>query len=190
MIYDKLVKAAEDHKQLFNELMVNHAEALQGLTQDVVKAFHGEGRLLLLGSGTLGAVTTLAANLFLHRLAIDRPSLPAISLCQNAPLATALGADGLGDQYLLRQMRTIARPGDIVLAFDDVRHGASVREALAGASAIGCGTARVLLGSDPSNDDVDYLFCFPQLAPARGIEASVLFCCLLCELVEADLFGF
>lgn len=189
MLYDRLVKISEDHRQLFNELTVNHADALQELAQEVIRAFHGDGRLLLLGEGTLGAVTTLAENLFLHRLAVDRPALPALALCQNAALATALAGDGFADQYLLRQLRTMARPGDLVLAFDDVRHGASVREALAGASALGCRTARVLFGSEQSGDDTDYLFCFPQLTPARGIEAAVLFCCLLCELVEADLFG-
>jgi len=189
MLYDKLVKAAEDHRQLFNELTVNHAEPLQDLAREVVRAFHGDGRLLLLGDGTLGAVTTIAENLFQHRLAVDRPALPALALCQNAPLATALAGEGLADQYLLRQLRTIARPGDLVLAFDDVRHGASVREALAGAAGLGCRTARVLFGSEQSGDDTDYLFCFPHLAPARGIEAAVMFCCLLCELVEAELFG-
>jgi len=189
MLYDKLVKVAEDHRQLFNELTINHAEAMLELGREVVRAFHGDGRLLLLGEGTLGAVTTLAENLFLHRLAVDRPALPALALCQNAALATALAGDGFADQYLLRQLRTVARPGDVVLAFDDVRHGASVREALAGATSLGCRTARVLFGSEQNDDDTDYRFCFPNLTPARGVEAAVLFCCLLCELVEAELFG-
>ena len=90
MIYDKLVKTAEDQKLLLNEILITHTQAIQDLAQEIVKTFHGDGRLLLLASGTLGSVATLVANLFAHRLANDRPMLPAIDLCQNTTLATSL----------------------------------------------------------------------------------------------------
>ena len=44
MIYDKLVKTADDQKFLLNEILVNHTQAIQDFSQEVVKAFHGEGR--------------------------------------------------------------------------------------------------------------------------------------------------
>lgn len=190
MIYDKLVKTAEDQKLLLNEILINHSQAIQDLAQEIVKTFHGDGRLLLLASGTLGSVATLVANLFAHRLANDRPMLPAIDLCQNTTLATSLMADNLSEQFFSRQLRAIARPGDIVLAFDDVRHDASVREALQTARDIGCRSAKILIGSEHDGNDSDYLFCFPQVPAARGIEGTVFFGILLCELIEAELFGF
>ena len=190
MIYDKLVKTADDQKFLLNEILVNHTQAIQDFSQEVVKAFHGEGRLLLMASGNLGTVATLVANLLTHRLAHDRPMLPAIDLCQNATLATSLIADNIGEQFFSRQLRAIARPGDIVLAFDDVRHDAAVREGLSTARDLDCRTAKLLLGSEHDGNDSDYLFCFPQVPPARGIEGAVFFGILLCELVEAELFGF
>jgi D-sedoheptulose 7-phosphate isomerase len=190
MIYDKLVKTAEDQKLLLNEILVNHTQALQDFSQEVVKAFNGDGRLLLIASGTLGTVATLVANLLAHRLAQDRPMLPAIDLCQNTTLATSLIADNLSDQFFSRQLRAIARPGDIVLAFDDVRHDAAVREALQTARSLECRSAKVIIGSEHDGNDSDYLFCFPQTPPARGIEGAVFFGVLLCELIEAELFGF
>jgi D-sedoheptulose 7-phosphate isomerase len=190
MIYDKLIKTADDQKFLLNEILVNHTQAIQDFAQEVVKAFHGDGRLLLMASGSLGTVATLVANLLTHRLAQDRPMLPAIDLCQNTTLATSLSADNLSEQFFSRQIRTIARPGDIVLAFDDVRHDAAVREGLSTARDLDCRTAKLLLGSESDGNDSDYLFCFPQVHPARGIEGAVFFGILLCELVEAELFGF
>ena len=190
MIYDKLIKTAEDQKLLLNEILINHTQAIHDLAQEIVKTFHGDGRLLLLASGTLGSVATLVANLFAHRLGHDRPMLPAIDLCQNTTLATSLMSDNLSAQFFSRQLRAIARPGDIVLAFDDVRHDAAVREALQTARELECRSAKILIGSEHDGNDSDYLFCFPQVPPARGIEGTVFFGILLCELIEAELFGF
>lgn len=189
MIHDKVVKAAEDQKALLNEILVTHAEAFQGFARDVVKAFNNGGRLIVIGSGTLGAVANLVANLFSHRLSIDRPMLPAISLCQNAVLATSLAGDGQSDQYFVRQLRTLARPGDIVMLFDDLRHDPAVREAMQVARSLDCKISKICLCTDDDSGELDYLFCFPQVPPARGIEAAVFFGSLLCELVEGELFG-
>lgn len=189
MIHDKVVRAAEDQKALLNEILKTHAEAFQGFAHDVVTAFNSDGRLIIVGSGTLGAVANLVANLFSHRLSIDRPMLPAISLCQNPVLATALAGDSHNDQYFVRQLRTIARPGDILLVFDDLRHDIAVREAMVAARSLGCKISKICLCTDDDGGDPDYLFCFPQVPPARGIEAAVFFGSLLCELVEGELFG-
>ena len=190
MIHDKLVKAAEDQKSLLNEILITHAGAFELFAREVVQAFNSDGRLLLVGSGTLGAVANLVANLFTHRLSIDRPLLPAISLCQNPILATSLAIDNQGDQYFVRQLRTIARPGDVLLAFDDPHHDVAVREALLAARSFGCKVGKICLCTDDDSGDPDFLFCFPQVPQARGIEAAVFFGSLLCELVEGELFGF
>ena len=189
MIHDKVVRAAEDQKALLNEILVTHAEAFQAFAHDVVKTFNGDGRLLIAGSGTLGAVANLIANQFSHRLSIDRPMLPAISLCQNPILATALAGDNQTDQYFVRQLRTVARPGDMLLVFDDPRHDVAVREVIQAARSLNCKISKILLGSDDDGGETDYLFCFPQVPSARGIEAAVFFGGLLCELVEGELFG-
>jgi len=189
MIHDKLVRAAEDQKELLNEILITHAGAFESFARDVVKAFNGEGRLLIVGSGTLGAVANLVANLFSHRLSIDRPMLPAISLCQNPILATSLAIDSQGDQYFVRQLKTLARPGDVLLVFDDPHHDIAVREAMLAARSLGCKVSKICLCADDDSGEPDYLFCFPQIPPARGIEGAVFFGSLLCELVEGELFG-
>jgi len=189
MIHDKIVKAAEDQKALLNEILVTHAEAFQGFARDVVRAFNNDNRLLIVGSGTLGAVANLVANLFSHRLSIDRPMLPALSLCQNPVMATGLAADNQGDQYFVRQLRTLARPGDVLLVFDDLRHDIAVREAMLVARSLNCKVSKICLCTDDDGGEPDYLFCFPQVPPARGIEAAVFLGSLLCELVEGELFG-
>ncbi|PLX75884.1 MAG: hypothetical protein C0615_07430 [Desulfuromonas sp.] len=190
MIHDKLVRAAEEQKALLNEVLITHAEAFEDFARDVVRAFNGEGRLFVAGSGSLGAVANLIANQFSHRLSIDRPMLPAISLCQNPVLATSLNSDNQGDQYFARQLRSMARPGDVLLVLDDARHDIAVRQAVETAHALECKVAKICLSSDGDGDEPAYLFCFPQISPARGIEAAVFFGSLLCELVEGELFGF
>jgi len=189
MIHDKLVRAAEDQKELLNEILITHAGAFEAFAREVVKVFNGDGRLIVVGSGTLGAVANLTANLFSHRLSIDRPMLPAISLCQNPVLATSLAIDSQYDQYFARQLRSVARPGDILLVFDDPHHDIAVREAMFVARSLDCTVSKICLCTDDDGGEPEYLFCFPQVPPARGIEAAVFFGSLLCELVEGELFG-
>ena len=189
MIHDKLVRAAEDQKSLLTEVMVTHAEAFQAFARDVARIFNGDGRLIVAGSGSLGAVANLVANLFSHRLSIERPTLPAISLCQNPVLASSLAVDNQSSQYFVRQFRALARSGDAVLVFDDPHHDAAIRELMIAAGSMGCPICKICLCTDDESGDPDFLFCFPQIPPARGIEAAVFLGSLLCELVEGELFG-
>lgn len=189
MIHEKLIRAAEDQKSLLNEVMVTHAEAFQFFARDVAKSFNSDGRLIVVGSGTLGAVANLVANLFSYRLSIERPMLPAVSLCQNPVLASSLAADNQSDQYFVRQFRALARSGDVLLVLDDPHHNPAVREVMTAAGNLNCKICKICLCTDDESGDPDYLFCFPQVPPARGIETAVFLGSLLCELVEGELFG-
>lgn len=165
-------------------------EELAAFASRLVEAFTQGGRLLLLGSGPLAAVANLVATRFLFRLSLERPPLPALSLCHDATLASALARDGQSPQYLVRQLGTMTSGGDIVLVFAEGGRDEAVQEALAAARQRDCLTAAVIPArEEPGEWMADFLFRLECEAPARLAEGALFFGHLLCELVEGELFG-
>ncbi len=186
---EKISSAGREYGAIIEDLL-GQTEALSEFVGQVMETFHQQGRLLLLGNGSLGAVTTLVANQFLHRLSLDRPPLPVFSLCENIALATALGRDGQGQQFFSRQLRVTASADDIVLAFADSHRDEGLEEGLATARQIGCVTAALRPGPEETlGESVDFTFRLRTDSPPRAVEGGLLFGHLLCEMVEKELFG-
>ena len=186
----KIDQALHDHGVALESLTGSQAEAITTFAHAVVEAFTQGGRLLVAGGATLGPLANLVANLFRHRLALERPSLPAISLCHDLPLAAALQRDGQGAQFLARQLRLLAGEGDVLLAFGDGHRDEQLAEALTLARQLGCASALVAQGSgELAAEAPDFLFHIDTPSPARAAEGMLFFGHLLCELVEGELFG-
>lgn len=186
----KIGQALREHVSAVESLAGAQGEALAAFARAVVETFTQGGRLLVAGGGALGALADLVANLFRHRLALERPSLPALSLSQDTTLAAALQREGQGTQFFARQLRQLAGEGDILLAFGDARRDEQLEEALGAARQLGCVTALLIPGSgEPLGDAPDFLFHLETASPARAAEGMLFFGHLLCELVEAELFG-
>jgi D-sedoheptulose 7-phosphate isomerase len=156
----------------------------------VVEIFNQGGRLLIFGSGSLGAIANLVANLFRHRLSMERPALPALSLCNDLTLATALAKENRGSAFFGQQLQLVATDRDAVLAFGDVAYNEAVLAGLSEARDRGCVTAALLPeGEEPTGDGPHYRFRLSTDSVGRTAEAALFFGHLLCELVEEALFG-
>lgn len=187
---ERINRTLKEHTTLIGEIFTAQAAELADFSREVVSVFHRGGRLLILGSGPLGAIADLTANLFLHRLSLERPLLPALSLGHDAVLATALARDGLAHEFFARQLRAVAAGQDLVLAFGGFRREEALEEALAVAGQLGCGTAAVLQGEgDSLRQPPDFLFRLQTDSVPRAVESALLFGHLLVELVEGELFG-
>jgi len=190
MLQDQIAHSLREHNKVLEETFLMQAKELAGFAETVVDAFNQGGRLLIVGSGSLGAVADLAANQFQHRLSMERPPLPALSLCQNIALATALAREGKEGQYFPRQLRISANKGDIVLVFWELDRNEALVETLAEANRLECVTAVVLQGkSELTGETPDFVFRLAAESLPRAVEATVFFSHLLCELVEKALFG-
>src|SRR3970282_1538248 len=73
--------------------------------------------------GSAGTATHLAADLFKCTLVEGQPRLRALSLVDNIPLVSALVNDNGWDQVYLEQLKTLFRPGDVLLGISV--HGGS-----------------------------------------------------------------
>ncbi len=190
MKQEKLTRSLAEHTRVLEALLQNHEQALVDLSTRVVECFHRGNRLLVLGSGAFGPIANRIASLFTHRLGLDRPLLPAVSLSQDPTLALSLGRDNQLSEFFTRQVRSMSADGDVLLAFGDNRRDQALEDALDLARQQGCATSAMVQSKETLTcEPPDFLFQLETDSPARAVESALFFGHLLCELVEAELFG-
>lgn len=187
---DYIAAVLRDQETALRETFTRQSAPLQQLAVLVAGVFQHNGRLLLCGSGALAPIADLGAHNFLHRLALERPSLPAVALGHDPHLALALARDGQGRQYFAHQLRALATEGDVLLVLGDGQPDPAISDVLNAAAQLGCLTAVVLPAKVEWTGPVpDQLFRLESDAPPRITELALTFVNLLCSLVEAELFG-
>ena len=76
--------------------------------------------------GSAGTATHLAADLFKCTIVPGQPRLRAVSLVDNVPLVSALVNDDGWENVYVEQLKTLFRPGDVVVGISV--HGGSGRD--------------------------------------------------------------
>ena len=187
---EKIARALQDQALILAESIPPQEAALQAFAERLLEGFHQGGRLLVFGSGPLSPLAAMIAQQFHYRLALERPLLPALALGHDASLASVLARDGRSADYFARQLRVLAQPGDIVLALSDAPRDEAVAQGLELARELGCTTALLQQRRGENlQEQTDFHFRIETDAPARGLEGVLFVGQLLCELVEAELFG-
>lgn len=190
MTQDKISAAVEQQMSLLDPFLLTQKTLLNSLAKHLVATFHQGGRLFLVGSGPFGAIAGIIGQTFLHRQTLERPALPAISLTNDAGLATFLASDEQGSQLFSRQLRALATNQDTVLVLAGTSLSPADREALNTAQQLGCRT--ILIASEQA-EITDFLpdtsLSLPSDSLPRLLENSLFIGNLLCTLVEGELFG-
>lgn len=187
---EKITRALQEQTQTLADTLPSQEADLAALSERLLEGFHQGGRLLVFGSGPLSLLAAMIAQQFHYRLALDRPLLPALALGHDASLASVLARDGRGADYFARQLRVLAQPGDIVLALADNPRDEAVVQGLEAARELGCTTALLQQRRGENlQGQTDFHLRIETDAPARGLEGVLFVGQLLCELVEAELFG-
>ncbi len=190
MTQDKISAAVEQQISMLDPFLLTQKPLLNSLAEHLVATFHQGGRLFLVGSGPFGAIAGIIGQSFLHRQTLERPALPAISLTNDAGLATFLASDEQGSQLFSRQLRALATNQDTVLVLAGTNLSQADREALNTAKQLGCRTILIaseqaeIAGSLPNTS-----LALPSDSLPRLLESTLFIGNLLCTLVESELFG-
>jgi len=190
MTQDKISAAVEQQIDMLDPFLLTQKPLLNSLAEHLVTTFHQGGRLFLVGSGPFGAIAGIIGQSFLHRQTLERPALPAISLTNDAGLATFLASDEQGSQLFSRQLRALATSQDTVLVLAGTNLSQADREALNTAKQLGC---RTILVASEQAESADFLpdtsLALPSDSLPRLLESTLFIGNLLCTLVEGELFG-
>lgn len=177
--------------QLFEQFCLANGDKLQEMTTQLVTTFTSGGRLLIAASGNLLPIAQMTASHFTHRLGFDRPSLPAIALGTDTSLAASLARNGQQHLLLERHYRTLGSSNHILLLLSDGSTDPQLTELIRYAKS----EQTLALLTPQKNEDSELTDCTdlqliaPTDSPARLLELTLFCGNLLCELVEAELFG-
>jgi D-sedoheptulose 7-phosphate isomerase len=174
--------------------------ASQSLSEPIVRAgllmaeaLQRGGKILACGNGGSAADSQHFAAELLNRFERERAPLAAVALTTDTSTLTSIANDYAYDQVFAKQVRALARGGDVLLAISTSGNSASVLEAIRAAHAAGVrivaltgnggGKMQTLLGPE------DVHICVPHKVTARIQEVHLLVLHCLCDGIDFRLFG-
>ena len=156
----------------------------------IVDAFTKGNKVLFCGNGGSAADAQHLAAEFSGRFYIDRDALPAEALHCNTSYLTAVGNDYSYDVIYSRIIKGIGNKGDILIGLSTSGNSANVVKAFEMAKQkemITMGFTGFTGGA--MKEISNYLLNVPSTDTPRIQESHILLGHIICELVEARLFG-
>ena len=179
--YETLERAAGDHAL---------GAAVVGIADAITSAMRKGCKLLLAGNGGSAGDAQHIAGEFLSRLNFDRNPLPAIALTTDTSVLTAIGNDYGYDKVFERQVRGLARPGDVLIAISTSGRSPNIVAALKAAREMDVVTIGFTGdGKREMNALCDFILAAPSASTPQIQQIHIVAAHAICGLVELELFG-
>ena len=185
---DQVKKQIEEGVNL-RKALAGDIELLVQIAYILVSAFSQGNKVLILGNGGSAADAEHFAGELGGKFYADREPLPAIALTTNTALLTAIANDyGFRDVFA-RQVRGLAKEGDVVIGISTSGNSPNVLKAMKQARECGAVTIGLTGRGGALGDYVDYLVSVPSSDTPRIQEIHLTICHILSYLVEEALFA-
>jgi D-sedoheptulose 7-phosphate isomerase len=174
-------KIAEDPKMI---------STINTIVDEVVKAFKNDKKVLFCGNGGSAADAQHLAAEFSGRFYFDRKPLYSEALHVNTSFLTAVGNDYSYDLVYSRMITGIGRPGDVLFGISTSGNSKNVVNALEKANELGMITVAMTGATGGKmKEHSKYLLNVPSNDTPRIQESHILVGHIICEFVEAAIFG-
>lgn len=188
----RVMAACDQSVSLLQRYCREQGDGLVQLAQHLAALFAADGQLLIAASANMQTIARQLASQFVFRLSFERPALPALCLGNDQILRQRMASAGRADQIMLRHYRAINSDNHLVLILSDGGDSGAL-SALA-EEVQENGQKLALLCADRDHDelaglDVGICIDLGTDSPPRRLELAQFSGHLLCELVEAELFG-
>ena len=180
-----LQRIVEDSMTAHQCLLDESLPALEEVAQVFVHALRRGSKIMLFGNGGSAADAQHVAGELVGRFLKERNPLPAIALTTDTSILTAVGNDWEFKDVFARQVRALARPGDVAVGISTSGNSANVLQGLVDAR--NCGAVTVgFTGADGGamRAAADICFCAPARLTPRIQELHLLAWHAICEVVE------
>jgi D-sedoheptulose 7-phosphate isomerase len=180
-----------EHLRALAELAARSAELLSADVARVASltraTLDAGGRLFFCGNGGSAADAQHLACEYVVRYRRNRAPWPAVALTTDTSVLTAAGNDLGFEQLFARQVRALARPGDLLFLHSTSGESENLLEAARAAREIGVVTVALLAkGGGRLRSLVDHALVLPTTETARAQEVQLAIGHVICEMVEAD----
>jgi D-sedoheptulose 7-phosphate isomerase len=163
---------------------------LDAVVELVVRVLGQGNKLLFAGNGGSAADCQHMAGEFMSRFMFDRSPLPAVALTTDTSILTAIGNDYGYEQVFSRQVRGLARAGDVLFAYSTSGNSPNILAALQAAQELQVATVGLTGASEGRmNPYCDHLLQVPSTCVPRIQEGHLLMGHTICEMVEERIFS-
>ncbi len=172
-------------KQNFSASVETKMQALELLPGPVVAAAEAmvesllaEGKILACGNGGSAGDSQHFSSELLNRFERERPSLPAIALTTDTSTLTSIANDYSYAEIFSKQIRSLGREGDVLLAISTSGNSANVLEAVKVAHQRGLRVVALTGNTGGKMRELlqarDVEICVPSVVTARIQEVHLL----------------
>jgi D-sedoheptulose 7-phosphate isomerase len=181
-IIDESIQVKGDVRACANQIVTVAKEAVATLKQG--------GKLVIFGNGGSAADAQHITAELVCKFKFKRNSLPAIALTTNPSVVTAIANDMEFSQVFARQIEALATSKDLVVGISTSGRSLNVIKGIEAAKKKGAKTV-ALTGKNGGRlaQIADVAITVPSADTPRIQECHIMIGHILCELIEAEIFG-
>jgi phosphoheptose isomerase len=182
----------EQNAQLSRLAASIQAVPIEAAARTIVDSLMGGGKVLSCGNGCSAADANYFAAQMQNRFDRERPGLPAIALCGDATILTAVAADDGFDNVFAKQVNALGHPGDVLLTLSAGGIAPNVGRAIRIARERQMKVVSLTGGSDPDEQDgaeshINIVTPSDNVTHVLENHRLVMHC--LCDLIDLQLMG-
>jgi len=180
--------ALAEHAGVTERVGQELAGSISKLGEVVVDTLRGGGKVMFCGNGGSAADAQHLAAEYVIRFGRERAPLAALALTTDTSVLTAGGNDLGFERVFERQVRALARPGDLLVLHSTSGESRNLVLAADAAREMGVRSAALLAnGGGTLRDRVDLAIVVPTASPARAQEVHLTIGHIVCELADRAL---
>jgi D-sedoheptulose 7-phosphate isomerase len=177
-----------EHASVLRALTEGLGDAIEELADRVSRTVRNGGTVFFCGNGGSAADAQHLAAEYVVRFQRERRPVAALALTVDTSVLTAGGNDYGFDTVFERQVRALARPGDLLVLHSTSGESENLLRAAAAARASVVSTAALLAkGGGRLAGQVDLAIIVPTDSTARAQEMHLLIGHIVCDLVDRDI---
>lgn len=185
-----LRNAIQSSISVAGQMLANQGDTILQIASVVADSLKNGGTLYLCGNGGSADLCNHVAAEFVGRFLKDRRPLPAVSLCGNPSLLTAIANDYGYEDVFSRQVAALVKSGDVLCGISTSGNSANV---IAAMKAAWCKSAGVFgmtgEGGGEIGDHANLILRVPSRSTPHVQEMHLLAWHVIAELVERELCG-
>ncbi|MBA7640566.1 Phosphoheptose isomerase [subsurface metagenome] len=159
------------------------------IAEQITQAFREGNKVILFGNGGSAADAQHIAAELAGKFYLDRDPLPAIALTVNTSSLTAIANDCGYEQVFARQVKGLAKKGDIVIGISTSGESLNVLQAIKEAKRLGTITIAFTGRGGKLKELADYALSVPSADTPRIQEVHITAGHIICYLVEQAIWG-
>jgi len=187
---DAITQAFDESIRVKRAFLGDNIDTLVSAIDAIIACFQRGNKLLLFGNGGSAADAQHIAAEFVNRFLIDRPPLPAIALTTDTSALTSIANDDDYKEVFAKQVRALAKEGDVALAISTSGNSANVLVAIDVCKQLKITTIGLTGGNGGKMaGKVDFLLKVSEGRNSPRIqETHILVGHVICDIVDQKLF--